>query len=172
MRLGLVRDFPHLEEANGRMEAVENGQRHGDVGDDRPAPDSKELQMALPEDGSSLDQRVDKPDGNVGHQQERDDLPAGLPSHLIGALAAPMAGVQDEHGLQRGLHHSKDLRYNALHPVGHCVPFGEVTAQDAEHSVQVHPGLGHNQQEIVQIHRVVLVAGVLNVAQIAHEDHA
>lgn len=31
MRLGLVRDFPHLEEANGRMEAVENGQRHGDV---------------------------------------------------------------------------------------------------------------------------------------------
>jgi len=172
MSLGLVGDFPDFEEANGRMEAVEDGQRHGDVGDDRPAPDAEELQMGLSEDGASLDQGVHEPDGYVGHQQEGDDLPARLPPHLFVTLAPPMTGVQDEHGLQRSLHHSEHLCYNALHAIGHCVPLGKVTAQDAEHSVQVDPRLGHNQQQVVQVHRVVVVAIVLDVAQIAHEDHA
>lgn len=100
MSFGFVGDLPDLEEANGGMKAVEDGQGHGDMRDDCPHPHTEEVHMSGPEHSSSFDQGVHKPDGDVCYQKKGDDFASWLPPLLVAALAPPMAGIQDEEGLQ------------------------------------------------------------------------
>jgi hypothetical protein len=70
----LVGGFPDIEQADGGVEAIEDGQRHGYVSDDYECPLPEELQVGGPEAGVAFDQSVDEPHRDVGHQQEGHDL--------------------------------------------------------------------------------------------------
>lgn len=112
--LVLVGRLPDLEQTDGRVKPIEDGQRHGDVRDHGPRPDAEELEVRGPEGGMALDQRIDEPHGHVGHQQERDNLTARLAAVLLGAFAPTPARVQHEQGLQRGLQQAHDLGGQAI----------------------------------------------------------
>lgn len=101
--LHFVGGLPDLEEADGGMEAVEDGQWHRDMRDYRPGPDAEEVQMRWSEGCLPLDQGVDEPDRHVCDQQECHQLPARLDAVLLSALAASPPGIHYEEGLQAGL---------------------------------------------------------------------
>lgn len=44
-RFHLVGPLPHLAQTHGAVEPVEDRQRHGDVGDDRPRPQAVKMQL-------------------------------------------------------------------------------------------------------------------------------
>lgn len=72
------------------MEAVEDGERHGDVGDDGPGPVATiELDLDGVGVGPVRLKRVDGPHGEVAHQQKGHYFPPGLPLHLLGAVGKP-----------------------------------------------------------------------------------
>ena len=93
-RLILERLLPNLAEADGRVEAVENGERHRDVRDDRPHPLAA-VEVDL--DGVRVRpvglQGVDRPHGEVADQEEGHDLPARLLSHLFLVVCESARGV-------------------------------------------------------------------------------
>ena len=72
------------------MEPVEDGQGHGDVGDDGPGPVSA---VELDLDGVGVRpvrlEGVDGPHGEVADEQEGHHFAAGLPPHLVGAVGKP-----------------------------------------------------------------------------------
>lgn len=70
----LISGLPDIEQANRRVEAVEDGKRHRDVGDDHPSPLPEELQVRWPEACVSFDQSVDEPHRNVCDEQESHNL--------------------------------------------------------------------------------------------------
>ena len=78
-RLVLERLLPDLAEADRRVEAVEDGQRHRHVRDDRPHPLAA-VEVDL--DGVRVRpvglQGVDRPHGEVADQEEGHQLPARL----------------------------------------------------------------------------------------------
>lgn len=67
--LGFIAPFPDFAEHHGWVEAIENGERHADVGDDDPRPKSVELQLDGIDVGPGLFQRVNGPHGKVADLQ-------------------------------------------------------------------------------------------------------
>jgi len=59
--LDLVGPLPHLAQAYGAVEPVEDRQRHRDVSDDRPRPETVEVQLHRMGFCPGLLQRVDRP---------------------------------------------------------------------------------------------------------------
>lgn len=66
----LVGSLPYLTEADGHMEAVEDGQWHWYVGDDGPGPDSIEIELCWMGICSWCFKGVDCPHSKIAHQQE------------------------------------------------------------------------------------------------------
>ena len=54
IRLGFVAAFPNLAEDDGRVKPVEDGQRHGDVGNNNPRPQTVKVQLDGINIGSAL----------------------------------------------------------------------------------------------------------------------
>jgi hypothetical protein len=159
----LVGGLPDLEQAHGGVEAVVDGQRHGHVRDDGPRPHAEEVEVRGPELGAILLEAVDGPHGQVGYQQERDQLPAGLASHVRRVLAATPPRVQDEDGLARGLHQRQQLGQQAA---GRRAA-AEEAAHHAEQAVDVHARLRHHDQHAVQ-RQAVRAAPVLELPHLQH----
>ena len=70
----LIRPFPDFAQAHGRVEPIEDSQRHGHVSDNRPSPQAVEMQLNWMRIGSGLLQRVYGPHGEIVNQQEGDGL--------------------------------------------------------------------------------------------------
>jgi len=87
------------------MEPIENGQRHADIGDDDPRPQSVELQLDGIDFRPALLQSGHGPHGEVGHQQEGDDLAARFAPLLLRRTGAASGRVQNEQRLTHRLHH-------------------------------------------------------------------
>lgn len=66
--------FPNIEEANCRVEAVEDCERHWNVSDYHPSPLTVENQVRWAETCMSFYQRVYEPHWNIGDEKECDDL--------------------------------------------------------------------------------------------------
>jgi len=158
-----VSRLPDLQQTNSGMEPVVDGERHADVGDNRPGPHSVELEVRRPKLGPVLLEAVDGPHGQVGHQQEGDQLASRLAPHLRRVFAAAPPGVQDEDGLAGGLHQRDKLGEEAA-PGG---VGAEVAAHDGEEAVDVHASLRHHDQDAVQ-RQAVGAAAVLEAAHLQH----
>ena len=145
------------------MEPVEYRQRHRDVGDDGPRPEAVEVQLDRMRLRPRLLQGVDRPHGQIRDEEERDDLPPGLPSDLLRRRHGPPGRVQDEDCLERCLHHAREGRHQHEHRV---LGQGELGADYRERRVDEHPRLGSDQQNIVQLQVPVPV-----VAELPHLEH-
>lgn len=73
----LVSRLPNVEQANRRVESIEDCEWHRDVRDYNPSPLSEELQMRWAEACVSFDQCVYKPHRDISHKQESHNLPTG-----------------------------------------------------------------------------------------------
>ena len=147
-RFHLVGPFPNFAQAYRGVEPVEDGERHRDVRYDRPRPQAVEVQLDGVRLRPGLLQGVDGPHRQVGHQQERDDLPAGLLADLLGGGARPPGRVQHEYRLARGLHEGR--QGGGQHE--HGVPLdGELPADDRERAVYEHARLRSHEQDVVQL---------------------
>lgn len=146
-RLDLVRRLPDLEQTNRRVEPVEDRQRHRDVSYDSPGPVPEELQMGRPKLRPVLLQSVYGPHRHVGDYEKSHQLPPRLRFGLLRISAPPPPAVQDEDGLEAGLDEGEDLREEGGR---RAVGEGEVAADDGEHAVDEHAGLGHHQKGVVQ----------------------
>jgi len=130
------------------VEPVKDGERHGHVSDDGPSPEAVEVQLHRVRLGPRLLQRVDRPHGQVCHQQEGDQLAARFAADLPGRGAAATGRVQDEHGLARRLHQRSQRRDQHQR----CVLLhGEVAANHSERRVDEHSRLRGDQQDVVQL---------------------
>jgi len=147
-RFDLVRPFPDLTEAHGRVEPVEYRQWHGHVRDYGPRPQAVEVQLYGMRVGPRLLQRVDGPHGQVADQQERDDLPAGLLAYLVGRDTRPPGRVQYEHRLAERLH---QRRGRGDQHQDRVVLLGEVAADYRERTVYERARLRAHQQYVVQL---------------------
>lgn len=147
-RFHLVRALPYLAQAHGRMESVEDSQRHGHVRDDGPGPKAVEVQLYGVRVGPGLLQRVDGPHGQVADQQERDDLAARFLAHLVGRDARPPGRVQYEHGLTERLHQGRGRGEQHQHSV---VLLSKVAANNRERAVDERARLRAHQQDVVQL---------------------
>lgn len=143
--LHLIGGLPDFEEADCRVEAVENGERHGDVRDDGPGPDSEEFEMLRSVLCVAFVQRVDGPHGHVGDEEEGDEFASRLAARLLHSPASTSTRVQDQQRLQRRLHQRPEVRHQTQARV-----LLEVAAHDREHAVDVHARLRHQQQGVVQ----------------------
>lgn len=114
MVFNFVGRLPDLEQANGRVKAVENGQRHGNVDNHSPSPDAEEVEVGRSEGGMSFDKRVDEPQRHICYQQEGDNLSPRFSSILLGSFASSPAGVQHKKCLHRGLQQGQYLSYKAI----------------------------------------------------------
>ena len=72
----LVCSLPYLKKTDSGVEPVENGQRHGNVRNDRPGPNTEELEVLGAVLSMSLLHDVNHPHGSVSHDEERDELSA------------------------------------------------------------------------------------------------
>lgn len=147
-RFDLVRPFPDLTQAHGRVEPVEYGQWHGHVRDYGPRPQAIEMELYGMRVSPGLLQRVDGPHGQVADQQERDDLSAGLFAYLVGSDAWPPRRVQYEHRLTKRLHQRRGRRDQHQNRV---VLLCEVTADYRECTVYERARLCAHQQYVVQL---------------------
>jgi len=164
-RLEFVSSFPDVEETHRRVEPVEDSERHADVCDDGPGPEAVEVQLHGVRLGPRLLQRVDRPHGQVGHQQEGDQLASGFAADLPGRGAAPARRVQDEHGLAGGLREGGQRRDQHQRRV---LLHGEVAADHRERRVDEHSGLRGDQQDVVQLQ--VATAVVPQLANLHHKS--
>lgn len=146
------------------MEPVEDRQRHWDVGDNRPRPQAVEMQLHRVRLRPWLLQRVDRPHGQVRHQQERHDLPARLSAYLLGGGNRAPRRVQNKDGLTGGL---DDAGQSGDQHEDRVLLQGEVTADDGKRRVDEHAGLSGHQEDIVELQISAAV-----VAQFAHLEHA
>lgn len=144
------------------MEPVKDRERHGHVRDDGPGPESVEVQLHRVRLGPRLFQRVDRPHGQIGHQQEGDQLAAGLAADLPGRGAAAPGRVQDEHCLASGLYQRGQRRDQHQRSV---LLHGEVTADHCEGGVDEHARLRGDQQDVVQLQVASAVVAQLSNLQ-------
>lgn len=83
--------------------------------DDRPRPLAIELGQRWLELDPAVLEAVERPDGQVGHQQEGDQLPAGFLLELGGRVAAAPRRVQQHQRLAGALHHGGHGQNHADH---------------------------------------------------------
>lgn len=70
--LDLVCGLPYFKEADSGVEPVENGQRHGNMGNDGPGPNTEKLEVLRAVLSMSLLHGVYHPHGSVSYEEERD----------------------------------------------------------------------------------------------------
>lgn len=129
------------------MKPIENGQRHRNMRYNRPRPIPKELQMCRPKFRPVLLQRIYRPHRHVGNDEEGDQLSAWFAFRLLLVSATPPPAIQDKHGLEAGLDEGEDFGEEAG---GGVSGGGEVAADDGEHAVDEHAGLGDYEECVVQ----------------------
>ena len=98
IRFDLITSFPDFAEDDSGMEPIENSQWHGHVGDDDPGPRAVKLQRNRMNGtiGSALFQRVERPHGEIGHQEERDHFPARFAPLLVRRVSVATTRVQNK----------------------------------------------------------------------------
>lgn len=161
--LEFVAPLPDLAEADGDVEAVEDGERHGDVRDDGPGPDTVVVELGGVGVSTARLESADGPHGQVTDQEESYHFPARFPGELIVVVATAARGVQDEQGLQRGLDKGDDGGEEGQDPTRVQT---EVAANDSEGGVDVGAGLGDQEQDVVQLY-----VPVLDKLQLSHLYH-
>jgi len=70
--LDLVYSLPHLKEADSGVEPVENSQRHGNMGNDGPGPNTEKPEVLGAVLSMSLLHGVYHPHGSVSDEEEGD----------------------------------------------------------------------------------------------------
>jgi len=128
------------------VEPIKYGQWHGYVGDDGPCPQAVEVKLYGVRVGPGLLQRIYGPHGQIANQQERDNLPTGLLTDLIGRHARPPRRVQYEHRLAERLHQGCGRGDQHQYRV---VLFGEVAADYRKRAVNECARLRAHQQYVV-----------------------
>lgn len=149
------------------METIEDRQWHGHVRNDRPRPEAVEVQLNRMTFRATLLQRTNRPHGQIGDQQKRDNLSAWLFAHLLGRGGTSAARVQDEHGLEGRLQDRGE---------GCCQHQRCVVAHDShklatdhgERAVEEQPRLCAHQENVVQLEAPQRV--ILQVAHLQHSD--
>lgn len=104
----LVHSFPNVTEADSGVESVKDGERGCDVSDNRPGPEAVKVHLNWIRVCTPCFQCVDRPHGEVAHQQESHTLPAGLLPALFRVVAVAFGCIQNESSLQRGLDDAGD----------------------------------------------------------------
>ena len=79
------------------MEPVEDEERQRDPGDDTPGQETEELGLDALGDVAVGHEGVEHPEGDVGKQEEGDDLSTGLRCLLRPRRENPPARLRDDH---------------------------------------------------------------------------
>ena len=104
--LRLIGVLPDVDKTDGRVVAVEDGQRHGHVGDDAPGDESKDLDSRRMRSSVEDLERVDTPECRVADDEERHELSSGLQDLVALRDCRPAQSVEDEEGLNSRLEQS------------------------------------------------------------------
>jgi hypothetical protein len=114
---GLVGRLPDVDEADGRVEAVEHGERQRHVAQHGPEHAAVEVEAVVARVLRLDLERLDDPHGHVANHQKRDQLATRLLEAQAARVAAPTQPVDDERRLQQHLHHLKHHTQNVqLYP--------------------------------------------------------
>lgn len=97
----LVSRLPDIDQTHGGVKPVEHGQRQSEVAQHRPQHSAVELGAVVAADGLTLDlEGLGDPHGDVAHDEEGDQLAAGLAQTQGARVAAAPQPVNDERRLQ------------------------------------------------------------------------
>ena len=172
--------FPHFIEAHSGLETVAGHQGHGDMRYYGPGPDSVEPELQRIELGTAALEPADDPHGQVGDQQEGDELLAGLVGHVLLAVAPPLPCVQHQDRLADGLHRGGHGGHDAHQRPALVALLGEVLPDDLEDEVEDEAGLSDQQHDVFQLqmppcadhpHVLEHVAAHQDRERGQHEDH-
>ena len=142
-----VRVAPDVREADGGVEAEEDGHRDAAVGDDAPLQRAVEVRVERYALRLLQLERVGDPQRDVAEQEEGDELATRLGVHLRAVGRPPAKAVEDEDDLQRRLHdverdarQRQHLQHVVVEDVGEAGDYRErvVHAEAEERHVDEH----------------------------------
>ena len=93
------------------MVAIKDGQRSADIGNNSPGPFPEKFGLDRIDVEAAFLQRDDRPHGEIGHQQESDDLPTRFVLLLSLGVQQTLRRVQDEDSLRNSLQNGCQRRH-------------------------------------------------------------